>query len=213
MRGLQLLFALLLSATTYAVYFDMDAFAQGSGVSKCVSQWVSQDQPVKVKVNVKPNSNDQTVNVNIFDDSPNNNKYTQQFGVTEQTFTFYTQAHANVIICFDNILQNGIQRVAQRAEIKIDMDSGLSVIENKSDQIQAELNPIESELRRLETNLEEIQEFLNHLKSKESHLRDLNELTNSRVSTFSIFTMLVLVTIATSQVFYLRKFFKTKKLI
>merc|ERR1712110_1103269 len=57
------------------------------------------------------------------------------------------------------------------------------------------LAPLEVELKRLED------------------IRDTNESTNSRVLYFSVFSMLCLLGLATWQVLYLRKFFKSKKLI
>ncbi|PVU85074.1 hypothetical protein BB560_007160 [Smittium megazygosporum] len=200
------------ASASAALNFDLPSVPQGQLPSKCLSQWIPQGQPVMVEISSTPNSAGQTINVNIFDDSSSGNKYAQQFGITKQKFEFQTQAHANVIICFDNLLQTGIQPGNYYSSIKIDMDSGASVLDNSND-LDAELNPIELELRRLETNLEEIQEFLNHLKSRESDLRDLNELANSRVSTFSWLTIIALFVIATSQVFYFRRFFKAKKLI
>ena len=44
-------------------------------------------------------------------------------------------------------------------------------------------------------------------------MRDTNESTNSRVLYFSIFSMCCLLGLATWQVLYLRKYFKSKKLI
>ena len=52
-----------------------------------------------------------------------------------------------------------------------------------------------------------------YMKQREEEMRDTNESTNSRVLYFSIFSMCCLIGLATWQVLYLRKFFKSKKLI
>ena len=52
-----------------------------------------------------------------------------------------------------------------------------------------------------------------HMRQREEEMRDTNESTNSRVLYFSIFSMLCLLGLATWQVLYLRKYFKSKKLI
>nr|BAG59374.1 unnamed protein product [Homo sapiens] len=51
------------------------------------------------------------------------------------------------------------------------------------------------------------------MKKREEEMRDTNESTNTRVLYFSIFSMFCLIGLATWQVFYLRRFFKAKKLI
>ena len=52
-----------------------------------------------------------------------------------------------------------------------------------------------------------------HMRQREEEMRDTNESTNSRVLYFSIFSMCCLLALATWQVLYLRKYFKSKKLI
>ena len=49
--------------------------------------------------------------------------------------------------------------------------------------------------------------------NSQEEMRDTNESTNSRVLYFSLFSMCCLLGLATWQVLYLRKFFKSKKLI
>jgi len=75
------------------------------------------------------------------------------------------------------------------------------------------LAPLEVELKRLEDlSLNIVQDFA-YMRTREEEMRDTNESTNSRVLYFSIFSMLCLLGLATWQVLYLRKFFKSKKLI
>jgi hypothetical protein len=73
--------------------------------------------------------------------------------------------------------------------------------------------PLEVELRRLEDLSDSIVNDFQYMKQREEEMRSTNESTNSRVLYFSIFSMLCLVGLATWQVLYLRKFFKSKKLI
>ncbi|KAJ2691931.1 vesicle coat component, partial [Coemansia spiralis] len=73
--------------------------------------------------------------------------------------------------------------------------------------------PMEVEMRRLAMSLDDIQDELQYLKQREGALRDANEGMNSRVKTFSLFSIVVLVGVAVYQVFYLRHFFQQKKLI
>jgi len=75
------------------------------------------------------------------------------------------------------------------------------------------LKPLEIELRRLEDLSDSIVNDFQYMKQREEEMRSTNESTNSRVLYFSVFSMLCLVGLATWQVLYLRKFFKSKKLI
>merc|ERR1719361_990503 len=75
------------------------------------------------------------------------------------------------------------------------------------------LKPLEVELRRLEDLSDSIVNDFQYMKTREEEKRSTNESTNSRVLYFSIFSMMCLVCLATWQVLYLRKFFKSKKLI
>ncbi|XP_067834982.1 transmembrane emp24 domain-containing protein 10-like [Heptranchias perlo] len=75
------------------------------------------------------------------------------------------------------------------------------------------LKPLEVELRRLEDLSESIVNDFADMKQREEEMRDTNESTSARVLYFSIFSMCCLVGLATWQVFYLRRFFKAKKLI
>jgi hypothetical protein len=77
----------------------------------------------------------------------------------------------------------------------------------------AKLKPLEAELKRLEDLSESIVQDFAHMRQREEEMRDTNESTNSRVLYFSIFSMCCLLALATWQVLYLRKYFKSKKLI
>ncbi len=77
----------------------------------------------------------------------------------------------------------------------------------------AKLKPLEVELKRLEDLSESIVQDFAHMRQREEEMRDTNESTNSRVLYFSIFSMLCLLGLATWQVLYLRRYFKSKKLI
>merc|ERR550534_2126320 len=74
----------------------------------------------------------------------------------------------------------------------------------------AKLKPLEVDLKRLEDLSESIVQDFAFMRRREEEMRDTNENTNSRVLYFSICCLLGL---ATWQVLYLRKYFKSKKLI
>lgn len=97
--------------------------------------------------------------------------------------------------------------------MKLSVKRGIEA-KSYSDIAKAEkLKPMELELKKLEDLAEAIVSDFAYMKSREKMMRDTNESTNSRVLWFSIFSMAVLLGLALWQVFYLKRFFKAKKLI
>jgi len=129
-------------------------------------------------------------------------------------FAFTTDDQDMFEICFISSKQgNGFSRDSKAHEIKIDVKKGIEA-KNYDEQAKTEkLKPLEVELRRLEDLSDSIVNDFQYMKQREEEMRSTNESTNSRVLYFSIFSMLCLVCLATWQVLYLRKFFKSKKLI
>ncbi|XP_067833417.1 transmembrane emp24 domain-containing protein 10-like [Heptranchias perlo] len=115
-------------------------------------------------------------------------------------------------ICFESRLPPGHFRVPDQLII-LNTKHGVEA-KNYEDIAKAEkLKPLEVELRRLEDLSESIVNDFASMKQREEEMRDTNESTSARVLYFSIFSMCCLVGLATWQVFYLRRFFKAKKLI
>lgn len=75
------------------------------------------------------------------------------------------------------------------------------------------LKPVEIELRKMEDAVAEIHAEMLSMRDREHKMRDTNEETNSRVLWFSLFSIIILIGMGMWQVYYLRNFFKSKKLI
>ncbi|KAJ2057082.1 vesicle coat component [Coemansia sp. S146] len=168
---------------------------------------------VRVKAKVLPGFPGQMVNMEIHDDSPHVNQYGARRQVDDATFRFDTQAHANVIVCFQNVLEANMPNDGRSKTIQFKMESGAMAEDFHKVQQEEKLKPMEMELRRLAMTLDDVQDELQYLKQRESTLRDANERMNSRVKTFSFVSIAVLVGVAVYQVLYLRRFFQQKKLI
>uniref|UniRef100_A0A8D0E549 GOLD domain-containing protein n=1 Tax=Salvator merianae TaxID=96440 RepID=A0A8D0E549_SALMN len=127
-------------------------------------------------------------------------------------FAFTTDDYEIYEICFESRGQPGHFRVPDLL-VTLNIKHGVEA-RNYEDIAKAEkLKPLEVDLRRLEDLSESIVKDFAFMKRREEEMRDTNESTSARVFYFSIFSMLCLVILATWQVFYLRRFFKTKKLI
>ena len=126
-------------------------------------------------------------------------------------FAFTTDDYDMFQICFTSVSTS--KGINKPHEVSLKMKRGIEA-KNYDEIAKAEkLKPLEVELRRLEDLSSSIVNAFTYMKQREEEMKDTNESTNSRVLYFSIFSMLCLIGLATWQVLYLRKFFKSKKLI
>ncbi|KAJ2466685.1 vesicle coat component [Coemansia sp. RSA 2337] len=215
MKAVFVVFAILAAVLGIcsALEFDLVATTEIGGGRRCLSQWLPMDTHVRVKAKVLPGFPGQKVNMEIHDDSQHSNQYGARNQVDDATFRFDTQAHANVIVCFQNVLEANMPNDGRSRTIQFKMESGAMAEDFHKIQQEEKLKPMEMELRRLAMTLDDVQDELQYLKQRESTLRDANERMNSRVKTFSFVSIAVLVGVAVYQVFYLRRFFQQKKLI
>lgn len=130
----------------------------------------------------------------------------------EGKFAFTTDDKEVVDICFLTKIEPGVRAAATR-EVYLDVKHGVEAKSYEDIAKSEKLKPMEIELRRLEDLSEAIVNDFAYMKKREEEMRDTNESTNSRVLYFSIFSMGCLLCLATWQVFYLRRYFKSKKLI
>lgn len=130
---------------------------------------------------------------------------------TKGKFAFTTDDYEVYEVCFETKLPAGQQGPAR--DVTLNIKHGVEA-RSYEDVAKAEkLKPLEVELKRLEDLSDDIVNSFAYMRKREEEMRDTNESTNSRVLYFSIFSMGCLLTLATWQVFYLRTYFKSKKLI
>jgi hypothetical protein len=75
------------------------------------------------------------------------------------------------------------------------------------------LEPIEIEMKRIEAAVKEIHAEMLDQKETEGKMREISDATSSRIVWYSVFSIIVLVSLGVFQLFYLNNFFKKKKLI
>ncbi|KAK0181913.1 hypothetical protein PV327_000097 [Microctonus hyperodae] len=126
-------------------------------------------------------------------------------------FTFTSETFDTYEICIYSSVPPH-QRGAKQ-EITLSIKHGVETKNYEAIAEAAKLKPIEVELKRLEDLSASIVQDFVRMRQNEEQMRDTNEATNARVLYFSIFSMCCLLGLATWQVFYLRRFFRAKKLI
>uniref|UniRef100_A0AC34R070 GOLD domain-containing protein n=3 Tax=Panagrolaimus sp. JU765 TaxID=591449 RepID=A0AC34R070_9BILA len=135
----------------------------------------------------------------------------ENFPDSKGKFAFTADEYDIFEICITANQANNQQRIER--EVFLSMKHGVEA-KNYEDLAKAEqLKPLEVELRRLEDLSDSIVNDFAYMRQREEEMRSTNESTNNRVLYLSIFSMLVLLSLALWQVLYLRRYFKAKKLI
>ncbi|XP_043488856.1 transmembrane emp24 domain-containing protein bai [Polistes fuscatus] len=126
-------------------------------------------------------------------------------------FSFITETADTFEVCFISHVSSHQRGVKQ--EIMLLTKRGIETKSYEGIAEAAKLKPVEVELKRLEDLSEVIVQDFARMRKNEEEMRDTNEATNARVLYFSIFSICCLLGLSTLQVFYLRRFFRAKKLI
>lgn len=199
------LFLSLLALEVHAISFMLAA-----NVRRCLKDEIHKDVLVTGDFKLSDaggHSDKTTLSVT---DSKGHTLYTRE-DATEGKFAFTTDDYDTYEICFMTKVPAGMR--AGEREVSIVVKHGVEAKSYEDLAKSEKLKPMEIELRRLEDLSEAIVNDFGYMKKREEEMRDTNESTNSRVLYFSIFSMVCLMSLATWQVFYLRRYFKSKKLI
>lgn len=187
---------------TSAMFFKLS-----SNKMKCLKEEVHQDVLVTGAYSVKEQSN---VDIDIKITDTKDHVLFQKTEISEGKFAFTLDTDDVFSVCFTSRVASG---EAEETDVELELKHGVEA-KNYDELAKAEqLKPLEMQLRRLEDLTESIVNDFQSMKKREEEMRNTNESTNSRVLYFSVFSMVCLITLALWQVVYLKKWFKTKKLI
>ncbi|KAF9134640.1 vesicle coat component [Mortierella sp. 14UC] len=205
----------LFQSSAQAVKFDLPGQTASDAFPVCVSHYIDSDVDYVVKVRVGAGPH-QKVGLEITDDSEHLNQIWKKDGLTEelQRASFKSHYAGDIVACFTNVLTEGYQPDPRYTRsVDIDFDIGSETIDYAKLAEAEKLKPMELELRKLEDMVKDIVDNMEHLQQREEKMRNTNESTNARVQWFSTLTMVILVTLGVWQIFYLKRFFRKKRLI
>uniref|UniRef100_A0A6Q2X372 GOLD domain-containing protein n=1 Tax=Esox lucius TaxID=8010 RepID=A0A6Q2X372_ESOLU len=191
----------------FPVLFDLTfsiTFYLPVNLRKCLREEIHKDVLVTGEYEVSEQPNAKT-NLKITDSS-GHTLYSKD-DASKGKFAFTTEDYDMFEVCFESTGK------VPDLLVNLDMKHGVEAKNYEEIAKVEKLKPLEVELRRLEDLSESIVNDFAYMKKREEEMRDTNESTNTRVLYFSIFSMCCLIGLATWQVFYLRRFFKAKKLI
>ncbi|XP_053330963.1 transmembrane emp24 domain-containing protein 10 [Spea bombifrons] len=204
-RLLLSLVALLLCGAVQPLSFPLQPNSR-----KCLREEIHKDVLVTGEYEVSEQHSQGQVRLKITD-SANHILYSKDDAIKGK-FAFTTEEYDMFEVCFESKFPAGAGRVPDQM-VNLIMKHGVEAKNYEEIAKVEKLKPLEVELRRLEDLSEFIVNDFAYMKKREEEMRDTNESTNVRVLYFSVFSMCCLMGLATWQVFYLRRFFKAKKLI
>jgi len=130
------------------------------------------------------------------------------------TFAFTAEMDGNYKFCFRDTRRPGAyggntpsRRVSINAEekqVNVEAEAGAG---------KHTIRPIEYRLRMMERQTQELEVEFKRYREREARHRDTSESTNTRIPSLSTFTILILLCVGAWQVYYLKNYFRKKKLL
>eukprot|EP00616_Rhizochromulina_sp_CCMP1243_P009874 CAMPEP_0118963162 /NCGR_PEP_ID=MMETSP1173-20130426/1193_1 /TAXON_ID=1034831 /ORGANISM="Rhizochromulina marina cf, Strain CCMP1243" /LENGTH=212 /DNA_ID=CAMNT_0006911479 /DNA_START=1 /DNA_END=639 /DNA_ORIENTATION=- len=125
------------------------------------------------------------------------------YDVSEFTFTAHNAGMHH--ICFMNQ-----KRETKRVNLEIETD----LVKDYSELVKQEhLKPLELQFRKAEDKLKSISHEMGKSREREAQLKQTSETMSSRIQSFSLLSITVLLVISAWQMYYLKSFFRAKKLL
>ncbi|XP_057737854.1 transmembrane emp24 domain-containing protein p24delta3-like [Arachis stenosperma] len=180
-----------------------------SSGTKCISEEIQSNVVVLADYYVIPGEGHHHLpGISAKVTSPYGNNLHQKENVTQGQFAFTTAEGGNYVACFwmDGHHQEGVS-------LGIEWKTGISAKDWESVAKKEKIEGVELELMKLEGAVQAIHQYLIYLKDKEANMRQVSERTNARVAWFSIMSLGVCIMAAALQLWYLKRFFRKKKLI
>lgn len=131
--------------------------------------------------------------------------------IAQGKFSLVVDSHEVFEVCFMSKISPGVSGIPQDVTFTSKIGEEAKTFEGMGE--AQKMKPMEVELKKLEVLSHEIVEEFQEMRNREIKMSDTNESTNSRVLYLSIFSMCCLLCLSVWQVLYLRKYFKSRKLI
>ena len=149
------------------------------------------------------------LSIKVFDP---NDKVVKQFeDVAEGDYGFTAEVGGDYKACFFAAQIAAEDRVKHR--VSLEWKSGVAATTWGKIAKEEDVDVFTKSLRRVEADLTEVHETMLELRKLEADMRDKNEATNSRVVWMGMISLSVCVALAFWQIFYLKAFFKRKKVL
>ena len=129
-----------------------------------------------------------------------------KFGAKEDKFSFVSSIDGPHLLCIENI-------ASEFAMVSFTILTGVAAKDFSNVPSSKDLKESERRLIKITESVMEIRKELQYIKERDAQLSHTNETIQSRIIIYSIITVIILATMAGMQVLYLKKYFKSKKMI
>ncbi|XWS30232.1 hypothetical protein CRYUN_Cryun24cG0099100 [Craigia yunnanensis] len=188
-------------------------FELESGNTKCISEDINTNTMTVGKYTIVnpnegyalPDSHKLTARVT----SPYGNNYHLVDHVDSGTFAFTAAEGGDYTTCFWAIDQKPPVRIT----IDFDWKTGVATKDWAKVAKKGQVETMELELKKLYDTVTSIHEEMFYLREREEEMQQLNRETNSKMATLSFFSLVVCLSVAGLQIWHLKTFFESKKLL
>ncbi|KAM8737858.1 transmembrane emp24 domain-containing protein 10-like [Acanthopagrus schlegelii] len=132
--------------------------------------------------------------------------------ITSGKFSLTTETQDMLKICFHSTLSVGNGKVPDRL-VTLKTKHGMDTLNQEEIAKVEKLSPLEKKLRTLERLSDFMMDDFVYMRKRGKQMGHTNASTNTRVLFINIISISCLCSMAIWQVFYLRRFFRSKKLI
>jgi len=137
---------------------------------------------------------------------------TETTGAGKFVFTTQARADGEYQACFSVKGAGGANQVSA-GRVTLDWKTGVAAKDWGVIAKKEHMDEIAVEARKLSELVDEIHRDMIALVRRERAMRDLSEATNSRIKWLSLLCLTVCLGLGVSQIFYLKQFFKRKKIL
>ncbi|CAG9319646.1 unnamed protein product [Blepharisma stoltei] len=130
----------------------------------------------------------------------------EKANINHDKFSFTSTDDGPHMLCIENAGQFEVW-----ADVKILTGAAAKDYSNVAS--TKDLRESERKIELIKENTKQIHKELQHIREREEEMRNTNETIHSRVVAYSIFTIVFLIALALIQTLYLKRFFKSKKMI
>lgn len=207
------LFLVLLS-TVYSISFSTEVYSANTKnpAETCISVFASPHSIITGNASAGEAYHVIT-KARVIDDKGNQYWYSNDLS-TETSFSFKSlDVASDYRFCFTSMIEKGYSSESKiTREISLNAETAMDLFDEDKAKM-SKIKPLEREFIRLENVMGVFSKDMDARMKDESYLRDLNETIFDRIKYFSILVILTLVGVGIWQMWYMKRFFKSKKLI
>ncbi|XAR51713.1 hypothetical protein NMG60_11006426 [Bertholletia excelsa] len=192
----------------HSMLFDLQ-----SGIAKCITEDLMSNAMTIGKYSVvNPNKGyplPDTHKITVRVTSPAGNNHYYCDGVDSGTFAFTANEAGDYMACF----WSQEHKPPLTMSVELDWQSGVAAKDWSKVARKGQIDEMEIELKKLYDTITTIHDEMFYLREREGEMQKLNTATNSKMAAFSFVSILVCLSVAGLQLWYLKTFFERKKML